>query len=102
MGASMDLFFDVFANLKDNFVLSRITKLSLDKGTHILIFSDDDLIVRVHDEGASPEYAYLVAAKRLVEWALRNEYHVTSSVSISWTEKLMEHFNEVDNAKERW
>lgn len=102
MGVSMDLFFDVFANLKDDFVLSRITKLSLDKGTHILIFSDDNLIVRVHDEGASPEYAYLVAAKRLVEWALRNEYNVTSSTSISWTEKLMEHFDEVDNAKERW
>lgn len=99
----MDLFFDVFANLKDDFVLSRITKISLDKGTHILIFSDDDLIVRVHDEGASPEYAFLVAAKRLVEWALRNEYHASSSAKgISWTEKLMEHFDEVDNAKERW
>lgn len=106
MGASMDLFFDVFANLKDDFVLSRITKISLDKGTHILIFSDDDLIVRVHDEGASPEYAYLVAAKRLVEWALRNEYneyHASSSAKgISWTEKLMEQFDEVDNAKKGW
>ena len=72
----------------------------MDKGTHILIFSGDDLIIHVHDESQDPEYAYLVAAKRLVEWVMRNEYHASSSAKgISWTEKLMEQFDEVDNAK---
>ena len=99
----MDIFFDVFAFLKEDYILSRISKLSSEKGTHILIYSDDSLIVRVHDEQASPEYAYLVAAKRLVEWALQNEIPADEKkTSRSWSELLKERLFEVDNAEEGW
>ena len=103
VGASMDLFFEIFLYLKNDYYLSRITKISLDGGTEIKIYSGNDCIVRVHHEDIEPELAYLMAGKHLIEWAQRNENHASSSTKFSWLEKLKEKLgDEVDNAAEGW
>ena len=99
----MDLFFDIFLYLKNDFYLSRVTKISLDQGVEIRIYSGKDCVVRVHHEDIEPEMAYLMAAKHLVEWAKRNENHASSPAELSWLDKLKEKLgDEVDNAAEGW
>ena len=105
----MDLFFDVWLNLKNDFYLWRIVRMSLKDGIEIKIYSADDLIVIVKGELDQVEWCYLIAARNLVKWCQRNYDHASSSTrkgdSKSWTEKLKEQLgvvDEVDNAKEGW
>lgn len=105
----MDLFFDVWENLKNEFYLWRVVKISLAKGISIKIYSGDDLAVIVQQEDLDTEYAYLVAAQHLVDWAIRNEDHASSSTrkgdSDKWMKKLKEQLgvvDEIDNAAEGW
>lgn len=103
----MDLFFEVWLYLKNDFHLWRIFKISMDEGVEFRIFSGDDLAVIVKAELDQLEWAYLTAASHLIDWAERN-YHASSSTrrgDSSWTEKLIEQLgglDEIYNAKERW
>ena len=99
----MDLFFDVFSLFKNDYWLWRIVRYS-DQEITIKIFSDEDLIVIVKTDADQREYAYLLAAKNLVEWLQRNFDHAKSSTrrgDSKWTEKLKEQLgivDEIDNA----
>lgn len=103
MGASMDIFFEIFAKFKYDFWLWRIVRIS-EEEIEIKIYSDEDLIVNVKAEAIQREWAYLMAAKFLCEWLERNLGHAKSSTrrgDSNWTEKLKEQLgiaDEVDNA----
>ena len=103
----MDLFFDVWLMLKNEFWLSRIFKISSEKGIDFRIYSGDDLIVVVKEETLDVEYAYLIAASHLIKWVQRNEGHAKSSTrkESQWVEKLKEQLgtaDEVDCSGEGW
>lgn len=107
VGESMDLFLEIFGEFKDDFWLWRIVRIALDKGVEIKIYSDEDLIVIQKAELDQVEWAYLMAAKSLVEWLERNYDHASSSTrkgdSHRWMEKLKEQLglmDEVDSATE--
>lgn len=104
MGASMDLFFEIWLNLKNDYYLTRWVKIALDHGTEIRIYSDDELIIREHFEEVEPEYCYLIAALHLAQWAQRNDCHASRTTKEkSWLDKLKEKLgDEVDNAAEGW
>ena len=97
---SIDLVFEVWLNLKNDFYLWRVVKISLAKGISIRIYSGDDLAVLVQQDDLDVEYAYLLAAKQLINWAVRNEDHASSSTkkgdSEKWVEKLKEQLGAVD------
>lgn len=103
VGASMDLFFEIFAKFKYDFWLWRIVRIS-EEGIEIKVYSDEDLIVVVKGEAVQREWAYLMAAKSLCEWLERNYDHAKSSTRrgvSSWTDKLKEQLgveDEVNNA----
>lgn len=89
----MDLFFEIWRELKFDFILSRVVISSLWDGILIKIYSKDNLIVVVQQENLDYEYAYLIAARDLIEWARINENHAESSTKeeeFSWSEKLRE------------
>lgn len=99
----MDLFFEIFENLKYDYYLWRLVRISLDKGISIRIFSDKDLIVYYQAENLDVEYAYLMAALYLVRWARRNEIHAKSSTtrkgaSEGWLQKLTNMLDFADTA----
>ena len=107
----MDLFFEVWRELKFDFLLWRIVKSSLWDGITIKIYSGNSLAVSVQQDDLDYEYAYLIAARDLIEWARRNEDHAKSSTigENKWMEKLKaqlglqgEDENEIDNAAEGW
>ena len=86
----MDLFFDVWLELKNTYWLTRTVSITMDQGVVIKIYSGDDLIVIIKEESQRVEMAYLLAAKALVNWAKRNEYHAKSATKAegSWLDKL--------------
>ena len=87
----MDLFFEVWNELKFDFWLWRVVKSSLWDGITIKIYSGSSLAVSVQQDDLDYECAYLIAARDLIEWARRNEDHATSSTRESedrWMEKL--------------
>lgn len=103
----MDLFFEIWRELKFDYILSRVVRSSLWEGISIKIYSKENLIVAVQQETLDYEYAYLIAARDLIEWARRNENHAESSTlegESRWLEKLKEKLglqgeeDEVDNA----
>lgn len=104
----MDLFFEVWKELKFDYLLWRVVKCSIYKGISIKIYSKDSLIVSVSEENLDYEYAYLIAARDLIQWARRSEDHAKSSTNqgdFKWLEKLKEQLggqDEVDNAAEGW
>lgn len=106
----MDLFFEIWRELKYSFFLWRTVKSSLWEGIAIKIYSRNQLIVIVQQESLDYEYAYLIAARDLIEWAKRNQDHAKSSTieEWKWTEKVREQLglqgeeDEVDNAAEGW
>ena len=103
MGASMDLFFEIFDFFKYEFYLSRWVQIAIDKGTEIRIYSGKDLILKETDESTEAECCYLRCALHLIEWAKRNENHASCSTrkEKSWLDKLKEILpDEVDNAEE--
>lgn len=85
----MDLFFNVWLNLKLDFWLSRWVRIDLYEIV-IRIYSGDDLIVIVKMESDQVELAYLMAAKNLIDWAKRNYNHAKSATNneVSWTDRL--------------
>jgi len=87
----MDLFFEIWKELKFDFILWRTVKSSLWEGITIKIYSAESLIVSVQQENLDYEYAYLIAARDLIAWARRNEDHAKSSTQgdeNKWMEKL--------------
>ena len=107
----MDLFFEVWRELKYDFLLSRVVKSSLWEGITIKIYSADGLAVSVQQDDLDYEYAYLIAARDLIAWARRNEDHAKSSTiedENKWMEKLKAQLGlqgeeyEINNAAERW
>ena len=103
MGESMDLFFDVWLYLKNDYYLSRWVRISLPNKTEIRIYSGNDLIIKESHEDLDLEYCYLLAALHLAQWAQRNECHASRSTEFSWLDKLKEKLgDEIDNAAEGW
>lgn len=101
----MDIFFEVWLNLKNDYYLTRWVKIALDHGIEIRIYSDDELIIREHFEEVSElDYCYLIAALHLVQWAQRTDFHASRTTkNKSWLDKLKEKLgDEVDNAAEGW
>lgn len=98
----MGLFFEVYLFLKNDFWLWRIVKMSIAKGIEIKIFSDNDLIVIEKGELNQVEITYLLAARHLIEWALRNENHAKSSTrkgaKKDWINELKEKLDVADIA----
>ena len=89
----MDLFFEVYRELKYDFVLTRWVKLSLKSGIEFRIYSDGKLIVFEKSEDIEErEYVYLLAARSLIRWAIRNYDHASSSTreENKWVTKLSE------------
>ena len=107
VGESMDLFLEIFREFKDDFWLWRIVRIALEKGIEIKVYSDEDLIVIQKAELDQVEWAYLMAAKSLVEWLERNYDHASSSTrkgdSHKWMKKLKKQLglmDEVNSAAE--
>lgn len=88
----MDLFFEVWNELKWDYELTRWVKLTL-AGIEFRIYSEGKLIVlQKGDNLEGRDYVYLLAARDLVNWTLRNYDHASSSTrkEFTWTEKLNE------------
>lgn len=106
----MDLFFEIWRELKYDYLLTRVVKSSLWNGITIKIYSGESLAVSVQQDDLDYEYAYLIAARDLIEWARRNEDHAESSTEegLKWSEKLKAQLGlqgeeyEINNAAERW
>ena len=103
----MDLFFEIWLYLKNEYFLSRIVRITMKDGIEIKIYSGNDLIVIVKGELDQIEWAYLTAGIHLIDWTKRYD-HASSSTreGVSWLKKLKEQLGEddeqVDNAEKRW
>lgn len=98
----MDLFFDVYSEIKYDFALSRWVRIS-EKGIDFRIYSEDKLIVIVKsEEPEEREYVYLLACRDLIKWALRNYDHASRSTKEEnkWITKLNEILSEGEEDEE--
>ena len=91
----MDMFFEVYDKFKYDFWLRHVVKYA--EGEIIIkVYSDKDLIVIQKGDSDQVEWAYIMAAKSLVDWLERN-YHAKSSTRRGedgkWTKKLSELLN---------
>lgn len=88
----MDLFFDVWSELKWDYELTRWVKLTI-AGIEFRIYSEGKLIVLLKSDNLEDrDYVYLLAARDLVNWTIRNYDHASRSArkELTWTEKLNE------------